>query len=64
MSFRHGDTRWRVAPGDMLWIRADETFGYEADDQCVAFYSTSPLHMSGSVKRTNALPRDEPTTVG
>jgi ethanolamine utilization protein EutQ (cupin superfamily) len=63
MSLRQGDKRWRAGPGEMLWIAADETFVYEADEPCVTFYSTCPLHMSGSTKRTDAQPEGEPETV-
>ena len=63
MSLRQGDQRWRAGAGDMLWIRADETFVYEADERCVTFYSTCPLHMSVSTRRTDALPEGEPEAV-
>ena len=63
MSLRQGDKRWRAGPGEMLWIPADETFVYEADEPCVTFYSTCPLHMSGSTKLTDAHPEGEPETV-
>ena len=64
MSLRQGDKRWRAGPGELLWIPADETFIYEADEPCVTFYSTCPLHMSSSTVRTDALPEGEPESVG
>ena len=49
MSLRQGDKRWRAHPGDLLWIPADETFIYEADEKCLTFYSTSPLKCQGQL---------------
>ena len=63
MSLRQDDRRWRAGPGALLWIPADETFVYEAEEQCVTFYSTCPLHMSGSTKLTDTFPAGEPEPV-
>ena len=32
MSLRQDNQRWRAGPGDLLWIPADETFIYKADE--------------------------------
>ena len=63
MSLRQGDKRWRAGPGELLWIPADETFVYEADEQCITFYSTCPLQMSSSTKLTDVFPAGEPEAV-
>ena len=63
MSLRQGNKRWRAHPGDLLWIPADETFTYEADEKCVTFYSTAPPEMSGSTKQKDELPSGDPESV-
>ena len=60
MSLRQGNQRWRASPGDILWIPADETFTYEADEKCITFYSTSPPEMSGSTRKTDEFPAGTP----
>ncbi len=59
MSLRQGDKRWRANAGDMLWIPADTKFVYEAKEKCTTFYSTCPLQMSGSTKRTDVFPEGQ-----
>ena len=63
MSLRQDNQRWRAGPGDLLWIPADETFIYEADERCVTFYSTSPPKMSGSTRKTDEFPSGDPETI-
>ena len=63
MSLRQDNQRWRAGPGDLLWIPADETFIYEADERCVTFYSTSPPEMSGSTRKTDEFPSGDPETI-
>ena len=63
MSLRQDNQRWWAGPGDLLWIPADETFIYEADERCVTFYSTSPPEMSGSTQKTDEFPSVAPETV-
>ena len=63
MSLRQGNQRWRARPGDLLWIQADETFTYEADERWVTLYSTSPPEMSGSTRKPDEFPVGAPETV-
>ena len=63
MSLRQDNRRWRAGPGDLLWIPADETFLYEADEKGVTFYSTSPPEMSGSTRKTDKFPSGDSETI-
>ena len=63
MSLTQGNQRWRAGPGDLLWIPADETFIYEADEKCVTYYSTSPPEMSGSTRKTDKSSLGESETI-
>ena len=63
MNLRQGNQRWRAGPGDLLWMPADETFIYEADERWVTFYSMSPPEMSGSTRKTDKFPSGDPETI-
>ena len=63
MNLRQGNQRWRAGPGDLLWMPADETFIYEADERWVTFYSTSPPEMSGSTRKTDKSPLGDSETI-
>jgi ethanolamine utilization protein EutQ (cupin superfamily) len=63
MSLMQGNQRWRAGPGDLLWIPADETFIYEADERWVTFYSTSPPERSGLTRKTDKSPLGDSETI-
>ena len=63
MNLMQGNQRWRAGPGDLLWIPADETFIYEADERWVTFYSTSTPERFGSTRKTDKFPSGDPETI-
>ena len=60
-SVKVGDQRYRMGPGDMIWLPKDTALVYEAGPElCTFFYAVSPVTGSPSTGKTDAFPEAKP----
>ncbi|MBM3583218.1 MAG: DUF861 domain-containing protein [Alphaproteobacteria bacterium] len=56
-----GDKRYRMEPGDLIWLPKDTSLVYEAGPElCTFFYAVAPVTGSPSTSKTDAYPTVEP----
>ena len=60
-SIKVGDARYRIGPGDMIWLPKDTPLVYEAGPElCTFFYAVAPVTGSPSTSKTDAFPEASP----
>jgi ethanolamine utilization protein EutQ len=60
-SIRVGNDRYKMGPGDFIWLPKGTALVYEAGpERCTFFYAVSPVTGSPSTKKTDAFPEARP----
>ena len=60
-SIKVGDARYRIGPGDMIWLPKDTPLVYEAGPElCTFFYAVAPVTGAPSTSKTDAFPEASP----